>query len=145
MHRPQLLELQDLCQHNYHRLVACFVTPGQPAGTTDFSWTMRRLSKYTWQLDIQWMLQPPVINRPMDVRIHLYHDVRMAEVVQIQGMPRSIRMRQHYPNPYGWSADEKLQSNRFLGELLACMESSPPEDLFQDPSMAAIGLRASLG
>ncbi len=121
MHRRPFVELQELCQHNYHRLLACFVTPGVPVGATDFSWSMRHLSKYTWQLDIQWQLQPAILNRPMDVRIHIYHDVRMAEVVQVQGVPKNILIKHPYPNPNGWSADEKMQSNQFLGELLLRM------------------------
>lgn len=52
------------------------------------------------------------------MRVHLYHDVRMAEVTDFQ-RERHFHGRYRYPNPRMHQPDEKLQLNRFLGEWLA--------------------------
>lgn len=58
-----------------------------------------------------------VIESPR-MRVHLYHDVRMAEVIDFQ-RERHFHGRYHYPNARMHQPDEKLQLNRFLGEWLA--------------------------
>ncbi|MGO3058385.1 DUF1249 domain-containing protein [Halomonas sp. AOP43-A1-21] len=52
------------------------------------------------------------------MRVHLYHDVRMAEVTDFQRQ-RHFSGRYRYPNAHMHQPDEKLQLNRFLGEWLA--------------------------
>ncbi|MCS2609200.1 DUF1249 domain-containing protein [Halomonas dongshanensis] len=52
------------------------------------------------------------------MRVHLYHDVRMAEVTDFQ-RERHFNGRYRYPNARMHQPDEKLQLNRFLGEWLA--------------------------
>ncbi|RKQ96269.1 hypothetical protein C7446_2861 [Kushneria sinocarnis] len=49
--------------------------------------------------------------------VHLYHDVRMAEVTDFQRR-RHFQGRYRYPNAHMHQPDEKLQLNRFLGEWL---------------------------
>lgn len=49
--------------------------------------------------------------------VHLYHDVRMAEVTDFQRQ-RHFSGRYRYPNARMHQPDEKLQLNRFLGEWL---------------------------
>ncbi|QFU02589.1 putative dehydrogenase [Halomonas sp. THAF5a] len=51
------------------------------------------------------------------MRVHLYHDVRMAEVTDFQ-RHRHFHGRYRYPNARMHQPDEKLQLNRFLGEWL---------------------------
>ena len=51
------------------------------------------------------------------MRVHLYHDVRMAEVNDFQRQ-RHFDGRYRYPNSRIHQPDEKLQLNRFLGEWL---------------------------
>lgn len=55
---------------------------------------------------------------PPRMRVHLYHDVRMAEVTDFQ-RERHFSGRYRYPNVRMFQPDEKLQLNRFLGEWLA--------------------------
>jgi len=57
-----------------------------------------------------------VIDTPR-MRVHLYHDVRMAEVTDFQ-RKRHFDGRYRYPNAHMHQPDEKLQLNRFLGEWL---------------------------
>jgi len=57
-----------------------------------------------------------VIESPR-MRVHLYHDVRMAEVTDFQRQ-RHFHGRYRYPNARMHQPDEKLQLNRFLGEWL---------------------------
>ncbi|RTR00761.1 DUF1249 domain-containing protein [Halomonas nitroreducens] len=57
-----------------------------------------------------------VIDAPR-MRVHLYHDVRMAEVTDFQRQ-RHFDGRYRYPNARMHQPDEKLQLNRFLGEWL---------------------------
>ncbi|WP_346799013.1 DUF1249 domain-containing protein [Halomonas sp. Bachu 37] len=54
---------------------------------------------------------------PPRMRVHLYHDVRMAEVTDFQ-RERHFEGRYRYPNSRMHQPDEKLQLNRFLGEWL---------------------------
>ncbi|WP_106478683.1 DUF1249 domain-containing protein [Phytohalomonas tamaricis] len=49
--------------------------------------------------------------------VHMYHDVRMAEVTDFQ-RERHFKGRYRYPNARMHQPDEKLQLNRFLGEWL---------------------------
>lgn len=57
-----------------------------------------------------------IIDSPR-MNVHLYHDVRMAEVTDFQRQ-RHFSGRYRYPNPRMHQPDEKLQLNRFLGEWL---------------------------
>lgn len=54
---------------------------------------------------------------PPRMLVHLYHDVRMAEVTDFQRQ-RHFHGRYRYPNARMHQPDEKLQLNRFLGEWL---------------------------
>ncbi|HOY24873.1 MAG TPA: DUF1249 domain-containing protein, partial [Cellvibrio sp.] len=49
--------------------------------------------------------------------VRMYHDAKLAEVLAWEGHKR-LRPRYEYPNRAMYHADEKLQINRFLGELL---------------------------
>ncbi len=51
------------------------------------------------------------------LKIRVYHDARVAEVLGFQGHVR-IQPFYPYPNPKMYQRDEKRQINRFLGELL---------------------------
>lgn len=51
------------------------------------------------------------------MRVHIYHDARMAEVTDFQRQ-RHFHGRYRYPNARMHQPDEKLQLNRFLGEWL---------------------------
>ena len=57
-----------------------------------------------------WHLKQPLV-------IRLYHDARSAEVVEYQ-KDGYFRAKYEYPNSEGRQPDEKVQMNRFLGELL---------------------------
>ena len=70
--------------------------------------TLVRLSCAPGQI---WHLKQPLI-------IRLYHDARSAEVVEYQ-KDGYFRAKYEYPNSEGRQPDEKVQMNRFLGELLA--------------------------
>ena len=56
--------------------------------------------------------------RSPSMRVRLYHDARMAEVVAWE-RHRVARGRYEYPNRKMYQADEKAQLNRFLGEWLS--------------------------
>lgn len=49
--------------------------------------------------------------------VRIYHDAKLAEVLAWEGHKR-LRPRYEYPNQAMYQADEKLQINQFLGELL---------------------------
>lgn len=52
------------------------------------------------------------------LKVRMYHDARMAEVVACE-RHRVSQGRYDYPNGKMYQADEKAQLNRFLGEWLA--------------------------
>lgn len=51
------------------------------------------------------------------LRVRLYHDASMAEIVSWQHH-RRIKPRYDYPNEYMYQQDEKAQLNQFLAEWL---------------------------
>ena len=55
--------------------------------------------------------------RDLMLVVRAYHDVKCAEVISFQGQ-RKFTARYEYPNSKMRSPDEKVQINRFLGELL---------------------------
>ena len=66
-------------------------------------------------------LSPQALLMP-ELRVRLYHDAAMAEVICWQ-RHRGIKPRYDYPNEYMHQRDEKAQLNRFLGEWLSfCLE-----------------------
>ncbi|MGJ8515571.1 DUF1249 domain-containing protein [Carnimonas bestiolae] len=72
---------------------------------------------YTTRLNVtQSGMLEALVDSPR-MRVHLYHDVRMAEVVDFQ-RKRHFQGRYRYPNAHMHQPDEKLQLNRFLGEWL---------------------------
>lgn len=52
------------------------------------------------------------------MQVRIYHDVRTAEVVTLQGAGQ-LKGRYDYPNRQMHHPDEKSQANRFLGEILS--------------------------
>ena len=52
------------------------------------------------------------------LKVRVYHDAQCAEVVNYQGQERHAPTYD-YPNPKMRAPDEKVQINRFLGELLS--------------------------
>lgn len=66
-------------------------------------------------------LSPQALQMP-ELRVRLYHDASMAEVVCWQ-RHRGIKPRYDYPNRQMYQRDEKAQLNLFLGEWLSyCLE-----------------------
>lgn len=52
--------------------------------------------------------------------VRLYHDARMAEVVEeVNGQPKMYLGRYPYPNEGMYQPDEKMQLNLYLGEWLS--------------------------
>ena len=72
-----------------------------------------------------------IIDSP-SMSVHLYHDVRMAEVTDFQRQ-RHFSGRNRYPNPRMHQPDEKLQLNRFLGEWLTHARAFGQADVPQLP------------
>ncbi|RUR42458.1 DUF1249 domain-containing protein [Vreelandella populi] len=84
----------------------------------DLQLTIVEQAPYTTMVDVT---QSGPLDAIMDgprMRVHLYHDVRMAEVTDFQ-RERHFSGRYRYPNARMHQPDEKLQLNRFLGEWLA--------------------------
>lgn len=80
--------------------------------------TVVEQAPYTTMAEVsQCGLMDEVVEPPR-MRVHLYHDVRMAEVTDFQRQ-RHFSGRYRYPNVRMFQPDEKLQLNRFLGEWLA--------------------------
>lgn len=122
-----LRSLQSECSANYARLIRLVgdmqtgqrrvITLGDE-GHFELVFFVRENAPYTTMLEVsQSGPFDHVVDRP-DMRVRLYHDVRMAEVSDFQRQ-RHFHGRYRYPNPEMHQPDEKLQLNRFLGEWLA--------------------------
>jgi len=72
--------------------------------------TTLQLSQTTIADSSNWLRMPRLT-------VRMYHDAKLAEVLAWEGHKR-LRPRYEYPNQAMYHADEKLQINQFLGELL---------------------------
>ncbi|SEA09422.1 DUF1249 domain-containing protein [Microbulbifer marinus] len=126
------------CDANYLRL--CKLLPElasrqhwryrMPHGSLELSVVER--SRYTTEVRLsaaaddserRWLAPP-------QIRVRLYHDARMAEVVAVDGYGPvgGNGVDSVYPNPRMQRADERQQANRFLGEWLGhCLANGQVE------------------
>lgn len=123
-----LKTLHGECTANYLRLTRLvgelgegevreveLVNRGRPLGSLCLE--VREHAAYTSIIQVsQRGILDELIETPR-MRVHLYHDVRMAEVTDFQRQ-RHFHGRYRYPNARMHQPDEKLQLNRFLGEWL---------------------------
>ena len=77
-------------------------------------------SPYTTTLQLSLTTAAPTSSwlRMPRLTVRMYHDAKLAEVLAWEGHKR-LRPRYEYPNQAMYHADEKLQINQFLGELLS--------------------------
>ncbi|MCP1313412.1 MULTISPECIES: DUF1249 domain-containing protein [unclassified Halomonas] len=124
-----LRSLQGECSANYARLLRLV---GNLEAGQQRDIALHQDARHLGELHLAVLEQAPYTTMveltqsgPLDVvlegprmRVHLYHDVRMAEVTDFQRQ-RHFNGRYRYPNAKMHQPDEKLQLNRFLGEWLA--------------------------
>ncbi|MYL22662.1 DUF1249 domain-containing protein [Vreelandella massiliensis] len=122
-----LKSLQGECSANYLRLIRLVgdMEQGQSrdiplseAGTHALHLYIQENAPYTTMIQVSQTGPLDHVLESPRMRVHLYHDVRMAEVTDFQ-RERHFHGRYRYPNPRMHQPDEKLQLNRFLGEWLA--------------------------
>lgn len=80
--------------------------------------TMLERAPYTFTLEIKQAQSAHPFEQDRVLRVRMYHDARMAEVVS-WNKHWNTRASYDYPNQRMYQKDEKLQLNRFLGEWLA--------------------------
>ena len=116
------------CEANYARLRRLFPAMGardhhsvalDDRGDRHFVLRVLERSPYTSLVEVvERAPEPwPWLGFPA-MRIRLYHDARLAEVVGFDRVGR-IRPRYPYPNAVMHQPDEKAQWNRFLAEWLS--------------------------
>ncbi|MBP5980488.1 MAG: DUF1249 domain-containing protein [Halomonas sp.] len=124
-----LKSLQGECSANYLRLLRLVgdMEIGQRREIAlssheqhfgDLQLTVLEHAPYTTMIEVTQSGPLDAIMEGPRMRVHLYHDVRMAEVTDFQ-RERHFSGRYRYPNARMHQPDEKLQLNRFLGEWLA--------------------------
>ncbi len=122
-YRVRLRHLQRLCSKNYISLLqwvrACehntpVVIDLNQAGHVRLS--LVQSGRYTADLTFTQQGQHPLLGTT-ELRIRLYHDVRLAEVTKAQTC-RQPEARNNYPNKAMHQPDEKYQWNRFLADWL---------------------------
>lgn len=125
---PNLTELHACCARNYASLNKLLDgLAGETTMTFSQAGESLRMSideqaPYTTTLQLTQHRQgmPDYLAPTMKVR--LYHDARMAEVLTCQQIC-GVRARYDYPNVRMHQRDEKMQLNQFLAEWLAfCLD-----------------------
>ena len=138
-YRPKIATLLSLCESNYvllSRLIAGKTNVGEQrtfsiAGNLGYKLEILETTRYTNFIEIQQISQfirtdksenntlSKTINNALipKMKIRLYHDARLAEVIATQGM-RQIKPRYDYPNDKMHQPDEKQQMSMFLKEWL---------------------------
>ncbi len=114
--------LLTLCPGLDETLVVRIAIPGRDG--REFVIRVLDRARYTTELEIHEGGQPavPWLALPA-MRVRLYHDARLAEVVGFDGVWR-VRPRNPYPNRVMHQPDEKAQWNRFLAEWLSSVADS---------------------
>lgn len=122
-----LKSLQGECSANYLRLIRLVGDMEQgesrdirlsEEGSNALHLYIQENAPYTTMIQVSQTGPLDHVVESPKMRVHLYHDVRMAEVTDFQ-RERHFHGRYRYPNPRMHQPDEKLQLNRFLGEWLA--------------------------
>lgn len=121
------------CEANYARLAR--LLPGQELASRAFGLAHAELSidviercPYTTTLAISQrpahaLLASPLHKMAARLIVRVYHDARLAEVVEFSASRRRVQPHYDYPNPAMHQPDEKSQWNRFLGEWLShCLQ-----------------------
>ncbi|ASP37741.1 hypothetical protein CHH28_03205 [Bacterioplanes sanyensis] len=122
---PDLTQLAAQCEANYLRLqrllhnvdegdVRCFAL--EPSGTS-IRIQLEEEHPYTSMLDIRQAGETAQWITPPQMKVRLYHDASMAEVIRFQNQHR-LQGRYTYPNDKMLLPDEKWQLNKFLAEWL---------------------------
>lgn len=123
-YKVNLVELQAKCATNYGLMLRIF-----PALTDDgvFEFALSNCgtvrmnilerTPYTDLVGLQQSGVALILPKLSLCKIRMYHDARMAEVVEWEGQ-RGLKGRYEYPNRAMHQEDEKWQRNQFLGELL---------------------------
>jgi uncharacterized protein len=115
------------CEMNYHLCMSLF--PGCKGDVKHWAFVLDTLQETVVKVELedqapytstllltQTFLAPFYLQAPQ-LRVRLYHDVGMAEVIA-WNRHRHWRPVYQYPNPNMYQPDEKIALNRFLGELL---------------------------
>lgn len=118
-----LLDLHALCEANYARILRLF--PGYEtrncrqfsAGDAQVTLEVIERCRYTTTFRLRKIGPLAMPYGPLMVDLRVYHDAKMAEVINFQAN-RQLAGRYAYPNKKMYQRDEKLQQNRFVGELL---------------------------
>ncbi len=126
------------CEHNYRLCMA--LVPGCRNGRNAWTYAISgrqpvqiclvvvEAAPYTTTLDVVQQHSYGCYLQPPRLRIRLYHDAAMAEVVA-WNHHRHWRPLYEYPNRSMYQPDEKLVLNRFLGEWLCyCQKLGVPDD-----------------
>ena len=122
-----LMNHHTQCELNYHRCLA--LVPGYRDGEMQWSFeidgakgvkvrlTLLEAAPYTSTIELAQDFLEDSFVQPCRLKVRLYHDVEMAEVVAWD-RHRHWHPVYEYPNKAMYQPDEKMVLNRFLGELL---------------------------
>lgn len=137
-YKPDLNELQSLCELNYYLLIKlwpCLLNANNEqltqcwgvnlrldelATTTDtvnLKLSITDVARYTTTMTL--IIQSPQLkfSHRFSLIIRMYHDAKMLEVMEGSG-PSTLKAIYHINEINIKPADEKRQINRFLGECL---------------------------
>ena len=122
-YQVDLSDLHAQCEANYHRLMRLFPEYEQQsecvfaAGDVSIALEVSARDRYTTDMRLRYQGSTPGLPKTSYFDLRLYHDARMAEVVQCS-TSRRFEARYRYPNPLMLQRDEKFQQNRFAAELM---------------------------
>ncbi len=126
-YKVDLAAQQSVCEANYARLYQLLQHRDEDSWSLaidyrghvcEVEFSVCERAPYTLTLDLQW--QPPLTDwqPPAKVRVRLYHDAKMAEVVAWNSQ-RHWQPRYEYPNRQAHQCNEKALINSFLAEWLS--------------------------
>lgn len=121
---PDIADMNRVCEQNYALLKGLVkdwtlhhIEQFETSPHLIFQIQVQHDSRYTNEIEMrQLSAQLAGVFQPK-VRIRVYHDAKMAEVIASQNMTR-IQPSYMYPNPHMHQPDEKMQVNQFLYDWL---------------------------
>lgn len=127
-YRVDLADLLSQCERNYWRLLSLLpqlrqhdqasVMVARGEGMVMLQAQVLERAPYTLVLDLRELSTAHGLLPSQVMRLRLYHDARIAEVLSYQS--RRVRQVRHdYPNPGMHQPDEKVRLNAFLAEWLS--------------------------
>ena len=108
-----LLFSQILPSLNQERVFS-FGLPMENSKLNEVSISLNKISKFTSDIKVCFSAE---LSKEIEIEVRLYHEAKMCEVIRFQGYHQSLISILPSQKKFGFTKDEKYQSNSFLNKF----------------------------